>query len=164
LLPWLENIMRKQYSGNLVGTGLKIAIVASRWNDFMSSRLLEGARDALVRHGVAEEDVDVALVPGSFELPLAAQRVARSGRYDAVVCLGVVIRGATPHFDYVAGEAAKGIAQVALQSGVPVTFGVVTADTLEQAIERAGSKAGNKGVEAAMAAIEMANLLRQIEG
>jgi 6,7-dimethyl-8-ribityllumazine synthase len=103
-------------------------------------------------------------VPGSFELPLAAQRVARSGRYDAVVCLGVVIRGATPHFDYVAGEAAKGIAQVALQSGVPVTFGVVTADTLEQAIERAGSKAGNKGVEAAMAAIEMANLLRQIEG
>jgi 6,7-dimethyl-8-ribityllumazine synthase len=156
--------MSKQYSGNLVGTGLKIAIVASRWNDFMSSRLLEGARDALVRHGVAEEDVDVALVPGSFELPLAAQRVARSGRYDAVVCLGVVIRGATPHFDYVAGEAAKGIAQVALQSGVPVTFGVVTADTLEQAIERAGSKAGNKGVEAAMAAIEMANLLRQIEG
>jgi 6,7-dimethyl-8-ribityllumazine synthase len=156
--------MSKQYSGNLVGTGLKIAIVASRWNDFMSSRLLEGARDALVRHGVAEKDVDVALVPGSFELPLAAQRVARSGRYDAVVCLGVVIRGATPHFDYVAGEAAKGIAQVALQSGVPVTFGVVTADTLEQAIERAGSKAGNKGVEAAMAAIEMANLLRQIEG
>jgi 6,7-dimethyl-8-ribityllumazine synthase len=156
--------MSKQYSGNLVGTGLKIAIVASRWNDFMSSRLLEGARDALVRHGVVEEDVDVALVPGSFELPLAAQRVARSGRYDAVVCLGVVIRGATPHFDYVAGEAAKGIAQVALQSGVPVTFGVVTADTLEQAIERAGSKAGNKGVEAAMAAIEMANLLRQIEG
>jgi 6,7-dimethyl-8-ribityllumazine synthase len=164
LPPVPENIMSKQYSGNLVGTGLKIAIVASRWNDFMSSRLLEGARDALVRHGVAEKDVDVALVPGSFELPLAAQRVARSGRYDAVVCLGVVIRGATPHFDYVAGEAAKGIAQVALQSGVPVTFGVVTADTLEQAIERAGSKAGNKGVEAAMAAIEMANLLRQIEG
>jgi 6,7-dimethyl-8-ribityllumazine synthase len=155
--------MSRQFSGNLVGTGLKIAIVSSRWNDFMGSRLLEGARDALVRHGVAESDIDVALVPGSFELPLAAQKAAQSGRYDAVVCLGVVIRGATPHFDYVAGEAAKGIAQVALQSGVPVGFGVVTADTLEQAIERAGSKAGNKGVEAALAAIEMANLLRQLE-
>jgi 6,7-dimethyl-8-ribityllumazine synthase len=155
--------MSRQFSGNLVGTGLKIAIVSSRWNDFMGSRLLEGARDALIRHGVAESDIDVALVPGSFELPLAAQKAAQSGRYDAVVCLGVVIRGATPHFDYVAGEAAKGIAQVALQSGVPVGFGVVTADTLEQAIERAGSKAGNKGVEAALAAIEMANLLRQLE-
>jgi 6,7-dimethyl-8-ribityllumazine synthase len=155
--------MSRQFSGNLVGTGLKIAIVSSRWNDFMGSRLLEGARDALIRHGVAESDIDVALVPGSFELPLAAQKAVQSGRYDAVVCLGVVIRGATPHFDYVAGEAAKGIAQVALQSGVPVGFGVVTADTLEQAIERAGSKAGNKGVEAALAAIEMANLLRQLE-
>jgi len=123
---------------------------------------LEGAKDALIRHGVAEEDIDVALVPGSFELPLVAQKMAQSGRYDAVVCLGVVIRGATPHFDYIAGEAAKGIAQASWQSGIPVTFGVITSDTIEQAIERAGSKAGNKGVEAALAAIEMANLLRRL--
>lgn len=156
--------MSHLFSGNLVGSGLKIGIVASRWNDFMGSKLLEGAKDALIRHGVNAEDIDVAMVPGSFELPLAAQKMANSGRYDAVVCLGVVIRGATPHFDYVAGEASRGIAQAGLQSGLPVTFGVVTSDTLEQAIERAGSKAGNKGVEAALAAIEMANLLRQIEG
>ena len=156
--------MSHQFSGNLIGRGLKIGVVSSRWNDFMGSRLLEGSKDALIRHGVNAEDIDVALVPGSFELPLAAQKMANSGRYDAVVCLGVVIRGATPHFDYVAGEATKGIAQVGLQSGLPVTFGVITCDTLEQAIERAGSKAGNKGVEAALAAIEMANLLRQIEG
>lgn len=156
--------MSHLFSGNLVGSGLKIGIVASRWNDFMGSKLLEGAKDALTRHGVKAEDIDVAMVPGSFELPLAAQKMAKSGRYNAVMCLGVVIRGATPHFDYVAGEAAKGIAQVGLQSDVPVTFGVVTSDTIEQAIERAGSKAGNKGVEAALAAIEMANLLRQIEG
>lgn len=155
--------MSHLFSGNLVGSGLKIGIVASRWNDFMGSKLLEGAKDALIRHGVNAEDIDVAMVPGSFELPLAAQKMANSGRYDAVVCLGVVIRGATPHFDYVAGEAAKGIAQAGLQSGLPVTFGVITSDTIEQAIERAGSKAGNKGVEAALAAIEMANLLRQIE-
>lgn len=155
--------MSQLFSGNLVGSGLKIGIVASRWNDFMGSKLLEGAKDALIRHDVRAEDIDVALVPGSFELPLAAQKMANSRRYDAVVCLGVVIRGATPHFEYVAGEAAKGIAQVSLQSGLPVTFGVVTTDTLEQAIERAGSKAGNKGVEAALAAIEMANLLRQLE-
>jgi 6,7-dimethyl-8-ribityllumazine synthase len=155
--------MGKRFSANLVGTGLRMAIVSSRWNDFMGSKLLEGAQDALARHGVAESDIDVALVPGSFELPVAAQKMAQSGRYDAVICLGVVIRGATPHFDYVAGEAAKGIAQVGLQSGIPVTFGVVTVDNLEQAIERAGSKAGNKGVEAALAAIEMANLLRQLE-
>jgi 6,7-dimethyl-8-ribityllumazine synthase len=150
------------FSGNLIGADLKIGIVASRWNDFMGSRLLEGAKDALVRHGVRAEDIDVAMVPGSFELPLAAQKMANSHRYNAVVCLGVVIRGATPHFEYVAGEAAKGIAQVGLQSGIPVTFGLVTSDTLEQAIERAGSKAGNKGAEAALAAIEMANLVRQI--
>ncbi|MCB0196706.1 MAG: 6,7-dimethyl-8-ribityllumazine synthase [Anaerolineae bacterium] len=154
--------MKQLYSGNLIGSGLKIGIVSSRWNDFMGSKLLEGAQDALIRHGVDAGDIDVAMVPGSFELPLAAQKMAHSRRYDAVVCLGVVIRGATPHFEYVAGEAAKGIAQVALQSGMPVTFGVVTTDTLEQAIERAGSKAGNKGAEAALAAIEMANLLRQI--
>lgn len=155
--------MSHQFSGNLIGSGLKIGIVTSRWNDFMGGKLLEGAKDALIRHGVNADDIEVALVPGSFELPLAAQKMANSGRYNAVVCLGVVIRGATPHFDYVAGEAAKGIAQVGLQSGLPVTFGVITSDTLEQAIERSGSKAGNKGVEAALAAIEMANLLRQIE-
>lgn len=130
----------------------------------MGSKLLEGAKDALLRHGVAENDIDVAFVPGSYELPLVAKRMAQSGRYDAVICLGVVIRGATPHFDYVAGEAAKGIAQASLQTDIPIAFGVITTDTLEQAIERSGSKAGNKGVEAAMAAIEMANLLAQFEG
>lgn len=154
--------MGRLFSGTLVGTGLRFAIVCSRWNDFMGSKLLEGAKDVLVRHGVLEADIDVAMVPGSFELPLAAKKMAQSGRYDAVVCVGVVIRGSTPHFDYVAGEAAKGIAQVALQSEVPVTFGVITSDTLEQAIERSGSKAGNKGAEAAMAAIEMANLFRDL--
>jgi 6,7-dimethyl-8-ribityllumazine synthase len=156
-------MMSKTFSGKLVGTGLRVGIVASRWNEFMGGKLLEGAKDALVRHDVAAEDIDTALVPGGFELPLAAKKMAESGRYDAVICLGVVIRGATPHFDFIAGEAAKGIAQVGLQSGVPVTFGVITSDTVEQAIERAGSKAGNKGVEAALAAIEMANLLREIE-
>ena len=155
--------MGQVFSGNLVGSGLKIGIVTSRWNDFMGSKLLEGAKDALVRHGVNEGEIDVALVPGSFELPLAAQKMANSGRYDAVICLGVVIRGSTPHFEYVAGEATKGIAQVGLQSGIPVSFGVITSDTLEQAIERSGSKAGNKGVEAALAAIEMANLLKTLE-
>ena len=152
------------FSGNLLGTGLRFGVVCSRWNDFMGSRLLEAAKDTLVRHGVQEDDIDVAMVPGSFELPLAAQKMANSGRYEAVVCLGVVIRGATPHFEYIAGEAAKGIAYVGLQSGIPVTFGVITSDTVEQAIERAGSKAGNKGAEAALAAIEMANLVRQVEG
>ncbi len=154
--------MSTTFSGNLVGTGLKIGIVSSRWNDFMGNRLLEGAKDALLRHGVADEDIDVALVPGSFEIPLAAQAMAKNGRYDAIVCLGVLIRGSTPHFDYIASEATKGIAQTSWQQGLPVTFGIITCDTIEQAIERAGSKAGNKGVEAALAAIEMANLLRQI--
>ena len=152
--------MGKVFAGNLVGTGLRFGIVSSRWNEFMGSKLLDGARDALMRHGVQEDEIDVALVPGSFELPLAAKKMAQRGRYDAVICIGVVIRGATPHFDYVAGEAAKGIAQATLQSEVPVTFGVITSDTIEQAIERSGSKAGNKGAEAAMAAIEMANLMR----
>lgn len=154
--------MSTLYSGNLVGTGLKIGIVASRWNDFMNGRLLEGAKDALTRHGVAADDIDVAMVPGCFEIPLAAQKLAQSGQYDAVVCLGVLIRGATPHFDYIASEATKGVAQVSWQTGLPVTYGIITCDTLEQAIERAGSKAGNKGVEAAVAAIEMANLLQAI--
>ena len=154
--------MSQIFSGSLVGHDLKIGIVSSRWNDFMGSKLLEGAQDTLVRHGVNAEDIDVALVPGSFELPLAAQKMAQSSRYDAVICLGIVIRGATPHFEYVAGEATKGIAQVGLQTGIPISFGVITSDTLEQAIERSGSKVGNKGVEAALAAIEMVNLLRQI--
>lgn len=149
------------FSGNLVGAGLRFAIVCSRWNDFMGGKLLEGAKDTLIRHGVDESAIDVAYVPGSFEIPLMAKTMAQSGRYDAVVCLGVIIRGATPHFDYIAGEAAKGIALAGLQTGAPVTFGVITCDTLEQAIERSGSKAGNKGAEAALAAIEMANLLRK---
>jgi len=154
--------MSKQYSGDLIGTTLSIAIIASRWNDLMVNKLIEGARDALVRHGVKEDNIDSAMVPGCFELPLAAMKMAESGRYDAIVCLGAVIRGATPHFDYVAGEAAKGIAQVSTTTGVPATFGVLTCDTIEQAIERSGSKGGNKGVEAALAAIEMANLLKQL--
>lgn len=154
--------MSNVFSGNLVGEGLKFGIVTSRWNDFMGSKLLDGAKDALVRHGVSENDIDVAWVPGSFELPLGAQKMVACGRYDAVICLGIVIRGSTPHFEYVASEATKGIAQVSLNSGTPVSFGVLTTDTLEQAIERSGSKAGNKGVEAALAAIEMVNLLKQI--
>ena len=151
--------MSKIFSGNLVGTDLKIGIVSSRWNDFMGGKLLEGAKDTLVRHGVEPNNIDEALVPGSFELPLVAKKMAENGRYDAIICLGVVIRGATPHFDFVAGEAAKGIAQASWHSGIPITFGVITTDTIEQAIERSGSKAGNKGAEAALAAIEMANLL-----
>lgn len=155
--------MGQLFSGNFVGTGLKIGIVCSRWNDFMGHRVLEGAKDALLRHGVEERDIDVALVPGSFELPLAAQKMAKSHRYDAVICLGVIIRGATPHFDYIAAETTKGIASLSLHSEIPISFGVITSDTIEQAIERAGSKSGNKGAEAALAAIEMANVLRQID-
>ncbi len=155
--------MGQEFSGNLVGTGLKIAIVLSRWNDFMGGKLLEGAVDALVRHGVAEEDIDIARVPGSFELPLAIQKMADSGRYDGVVGLGILIRGSTPHFDYIASEATKGMAQSSWQSGVPVGFGLLTVDTIEQAIERSGSKAGNKGVEAALSVVEMVNLLKQLD-
>ena len=154
--------MGKIYEGKLIGTGLKFGIVISRWNDFMGSKLLEGAKDALIRHDVAEADIDIVYVPGSFEIPLAAQKMASGQRYDAVICLGVLIRGSTPHFDYIASEASKGIAQTSWQSGIPVTFGVITTENIEQAIERSGSKAGNKGVEAAMAAIEMANLLKQM--
>ncbi len=154
----------QRYEGMLVGTGLRIGLVAARWNDLIVSNLVNGARDALVRHGVAEEAIGLALVPGSFEIPLAAQRMAQSGRYDAIACLGAVIRGATAHYEHVAREVSKGIASVMLETGVPVTFGVLTTDTLEQAIERAGTKAGNKGAEAAIAALEMANLLRAIEG
>lgn len=153
--------MPNYFEGNLVATGLRIGIVVSRWNAFITERLLEGALDTLKRHGVDTDDaVDVARCPGTFEVPLVAQRLAASGRYDAVICLGCLIRGSTPHFDYIAGECSKGIAQAMLQTGVPVTFGILTTDTIEQSIERAGTKAGNKGAEAAGAAIEMANLLK----
>jgi 6,7-dimethyl-8-ribityllumazine synthase len=150
------------FEGNLIGTGLKMGIVVSRFNELLSGRLLSGARDALMRHGVAEEDVDVAWVPGGFEIPLVAKQMASSGRYDAVLALGVVIRGGTPHFEYVASEVAKGVAKASLDSGVPVMFGVITADTIEQAVERAGTKAGNKGWDAALGAIEMANLAKTL--
>lgn len=154
--------MGKNFEGLLVGKGLKFGVVASRFNDFITSKLLEGAQDALLRHGVRQEDIDVARVPGAFEIPLAAQRLAQTKKYDAIICLGAVIRGGTPHFEYIAAEVSKGIAKVGLDAGLPVTFGVITSDTLEQAIERAGTKNGNKGFEAAVDAIEMANLLRGI--
>jgi 6,7-dimethyl-8-ribityllumazine synthase len=154
----------KVFEGNLLGDGLKFAILVSRFNDFISGRLLEGAMDALTRHGVAEENVVVARVPGAFEIPMVAKKAAQSGSYDAVICLGAVIRGATPHFDYIASEVSKGIANAGLETGVPVIFGIITADNLEQAIERAGTKSGNKGFDAAMTAIEMANLLRNFGG
>jgi len=150
--------------GNLAGQGLSLAIVVSRFNRLVTERLLAGAEDALARHGVPSEKVDVAWVPGSVELPLAARRLAERGRYDAIICLGAVIRGETPHFDHVASQAAAGIGRVALDTGVPTIFGVITANTLEQALDRAGGKAGNKGYDAAVTAIEMANLLEQIEG
>jgi 6,7-dimethyl-8-ribityllumazine synthase len=149
--------------GMLTGRGKRFAIVISRFNELIGGKLLEGARDALLRHEVAEDDIDLVWVPGAFEIPLIAKRLASSGRYDAVICLGAVIRGATPHFDYVAAEVSKGIAHAALDTGVPVLFGVLTTDTIEQAIERAGTKAGNKGFDVAVGAIEMANLVRQIE-
>nr|WP_290669635.1 6,7-dimethyl-8-ribityllumazine synthase [Ardenticatena sp.] len=148
--------------GTLSGAGLKIGVVVARFNDFITRSLLDGALSALRRHGVAETDIHVVWVPGAFEIPVAAQQMAQSGRYHALVCLGAVIRGATPHFDYVAGEAAKGIAAVARETGVPAIFGILTTDTIEQAIERAGTKAGNKGYEAAVAAIEMATLMQQL--
>jgi 6,7-dimethyl-8-ribityllumazine synthase len=146
------------FEGMLNGKGMKFALVVGRFNELISTRLHEGALDCLRRHEVAENDIDVAWVPGALEMPLVAQRLAASKRYDAVVCLGAVIRGGTPHFDYVAGEAAKGIAKVSLDTGVPVVFGVLTTDTIEQAVERAGTKAGNKGWSAAATALEMANL------
>jgi 6,7-dimethyl-8-ribityllumazine synthase len=147
------------YEGNLIATGKKFGIVVARFNELLSSRLLSGAQDALLRHGADESGIDVAWVPGAFEIPLVAGKLAESGRYDAVIALGVVIRGGTPHFEYVSAEVSKGIAKVTMDSGVPVAFGVITADTIDQAVERAGTKAGNKGWEAAEAAIEMANLI-----
>lgn len=148
----------KIYEGQLIARQYRFGIVVSRFNEFISSRLLAGALDALKRHDAQEGNIEVIWVPGSFEIPLGAQQAARSGRYDAVICLGAVIRGATPHFEYVASEVAKGVAQVGLDAGLPVVFGVITSDNLEQAIERAGTKAGNKGWQAAMSAIEMADL------
>ena len=155
--------MPNMVEGKLSAEGFRFAIIVSRFNDFISSRLVEGAMDALVRHGAVDEQVFLIKVPGAFEIPVAARKLGETGRYDAVICLGAVIRGATPHFDYVAAEVSKGIAAVALESKVPVTFGVLTTDNLEQAIERAGSKSGNKGYDAAMAAIEMVNLFKAIE-
>lgn len=152
--------MPKFIEGKLDGKGLRFGIVVGRFNSFISERLLEGALDCLLRHGVQDLNITVARVPGSFEIPLAASKMAKSGRYDAVICLGAVIRGSTPHFDYVSAEVSKGVASVSLESGIPVIFGVLTTDTIEQAVERAGTKAGNKGFEAAMTAIETANLLK----
>jgi 6,7-dimethyl-8-ribityllumazine synthase len=154
--------MSKHYEGTLLGEGLKFMLVVSRFNEFISSRLLDGAQDALLRHGVKEGDIDVAWTPGSFEIPLIAKKMAQSGKYDAVICLGAVIRGGTPHFDYIAAEVSKGIANVGLETGVPIIFGVITADALEQAIERAGTKEGNLGFRAAMHGIEMANLIKTL--
>jgi 6,7-dimethyl-8-ribityllumazine synthase len=154
--------MIKTIEGNLLAAGMKFALVVSRFNDIFSERLVGGAVDSLLRRGAREEDLTIIKVPGAFEIPLVAKRVAASKKFDAVICLGAVIRGSTPHFDYVAAEVSKGIASVALETGVPVLFGVITTDTLEQAVERAGSKAGNKGFAAAEAAVEMVHLLRQI--
>ncbi len=154
--------MGKRYEGMLLGEGLRFGLVVSRFNEFITSKLLEGAQDALSRHGVREEDIEIAWTPGSFEIPLVAKKMAETGRYDAIVCLGTVIRGGTPHFDYIAAEVSKGIAKVGLDAGIPLTFGIITADTLEQAIERAGTKMGNAGFNAAMNAIEMANLLKSL--
>lgn len=156
--------MARTFEGSLSGQGLSLAIVVSRFNRLVTDRLLAGAQDALARHGVELEKVDVAWVPGSVELPLAARRLAGRSRYDAIICLGAVIRGETSHFDHVAGQAAAGITRVALDTGVPTIFGVITVNTLAQALERAGGKAGNKGYDAVVTAIEMANLLEQIEG
>jgi len=148
------------FEGDLIGSGLKVGIVVSRFNELLSSRLLGGALDALGRHGIPEESVDVAWVPGAFEVPLVAMKMAASKKYDAVIALGVIIRGATPHFEYVASEVSKGVAHASLKTGVPVMFGVVTADSIEQAVERSGTKHGNKGWDVAVGAIEMANLLK----
>jgi 6,7-dimethyl-8-ribityllumazine synthase len=152
----------RTFEGTLGGSGLRIGIVVARFNDFISERLLNGALDTLRRHGVDDEAVDIAWVPGCFEIPLLAKRMAASGRYDALICLGAVIRGSTPHFDYVAGSAASGVARVGMETGVPASFGILTTDNIDQAIERAGTKAGNKGSDAALTAIEMATLLRDM--
>jgi 6,7-dimethyl-8-ribityllumazine synthase len=153
--------MAKIIQGDLSGKGLKFGIVAARFNDFITGRLVDGALDGLLRHGVADSDVEILKVPGAYEIPLAAKVLAQSKKYHAIICLGAVIRGATPHFEYVSAEVSKGVAAVSLEAGLPVIFGVLTTDTIEQAIERAGTKSGNKGWDAALAAIEMANLMKQ---
>ncbi len=152
----------KVIEGELQADGLKFAIVVSRFNDFITGKLLDGAIDALLRHGAAEEVIEVVKVPGAFEIPLAAKKMAVRGAFDAVICLGTVIRGSTPHFDYVASEVSKGVATVSLETGVPIAFGVITSDTIEQAVERAGTKSGNKGFDAAMTAIEMARVIKKL--
>jgi 6,7-dimethyl-8-ribityllumazine synthase len=152
----------KIYEGELQAKGLKLAVIVSRFNEFITTKLLDGAIDALMRHGAQEQNIDVIKVPGSFEIPLVAKKIARKKSHDALICLGTIIRGATPHFEYVASEAAKGIALVSLESEIPAAFGVITADTIEQAIERAGTKSGNKGWDAALAAVEMAQLLKKL--
>lgn len=156
--------MVREFHGELIAHNLKIAIICGRFNEFISSKLLSGALDTLSRHGVNQEDIDIAWTPGSFEIPLVAQKMAQSKQYNAVICLGAIIRGSTPHFDYVSSELSKGIANVMLDTGIPVIFGVLTTDSIEQAIERAGTKAGNKGSDAAAAAIEMANLISKLPG
>lgn len=152
--------MPREISGVLNAAGFKFAIIASRWNDLVVSRLVGGALDALSRLGASDEDLTICRVPGSFEIPLACKRLAQSGRYDAIICLGAIIRGETPHFDYISAEVTKGIAQVSLETGVPVSYGIITADTVDQAIDRAGMKAGNKGFEAAMSVVELVNLYK----
>lgn len=152
----------KTLEGKLTAKNMKIAIVVARFNEFITSKLLSGCIDCLIRHEAADEDLTVARVPGAFEIPMAAKKLAESGKYDAVICLGAVIRGATPHFDYVCAEASKGIAQVSMQTGVPVAFGVLTTENIQQAVERAGTKAGNKGVDCAMTAMEMVNLFKEM--
>ena len=154
--------MPKIIQGDLTAKGLKFGIVAARFNDFITSRLLDGAVDGLQRHGATDSDIEVVRVPGAYEIPLAAQMMARAKKYDAVICLGAVIRGSTPHFEYVSAEVSKGVASVSMEAGMPVIFGVLTTDTIEQAIERAGTKSGNKGWDAALAAIEMANVMKQM--
>ena len=154
--------MNKHFEGLLLGKGLRFGLVISRFNEFITKKLLEGAQDALLRHGVSQADIEIAWVPGSFEIPLIAKKLAQSKKYDAVICLGAVVRGGTPHFEYIATEVSKGIAKVSLETGLPVIYGVITADTLEQAIERAGTKEGNRGFQAAVNAIEMANLVKGI--
>ena len=154
----------KTFEGKLISKDIKIGIVAARFNEFITSKLVSGAMDGLIRHGVKEEDIHTAWVPGAFEIPLIASKMAKSKKYDAVICLGAVIRGSTSHYDYVCAEVSKGIAAVSLESGIPVMFGVLTTDTIEQAIERAGTKAGNKGADCAQGAIEMVNLIRKLDG
>jgi len=152
----------KKYEGELQAKGLRFAIIVSRFNDFITTKLLDGAVDALLRHGATEQNIDIIKVPGSFEIPLTAKKIAEKKTHDAIICLGTIIRGATPHFEYIASEVAKGIATVSLEAEIPVTFGVITADTIEQAVERAGTKSGNKGWDAALVAIEMAQLLKKL--